>query len=166
MEGLGLQYDFSIDFAPVDLQTGANVGKRVSLKNAEAVSFVFFKAAGTAGDTPILTLNEANAKTGGTSQVLAGITRYYRKSATTMDGTEQWILTTQAAGSTLTLTGEAAKQGIYVIPINAAALDSGYSYLSMDVADTGNNAQLGGIISVLHFLAVGRKPANLPAGLV
>lgn len=165
-DGLGRIFDVGLGFAPVDTQTGANTGKRVSLRNAGGISFLFIKGAGTGTDVPVFTLNEHTASSSGTSQVLAAITGYHRKSATTLAGTETWTTTTQAAASTLTLTGEATKQGIYVIELNASALSAGFAYVSMDVADTGAaGAQLGTLVYLLRDLKHLRTPANLIASL-
>lgn len=166
MKSLGRVYDFSAGLAVYDTNAGAGTGKRVSLRNAQGVSVVFFKAAGSGTDVPILTLNEANASSGGTSQALAAITTWHKKSATTLAGTETWTTTTQAAGSTLTLTGEATKQGIYVFDVDGTSLSDGFCYISVDIADTGSaGAQWGGIVYVLHDLEIQRKPANLAAAL-
>lgn len=166
MLALGRAFDISCGFAPVDTQTGANTGKRVALRNAQGLTVVLFKGAGTGTDVPVFTLNEHNASSGGTSQVLAKITKWHKKSATTLAGTETWTTTTQAAGSTLTLTGEATKQGIYVFEIDGTSLSDGFNYLSVDVADTGSaGAQLGGVLYILHDLIVQRAPANLAAAL-
>lgn len=164
MEALGF-IDFSPDIVPVDLHGQVNTGLRINLKNSQTVTFVLFKGVGTATQDPVLTLNAQNAKTGGTSQTLAALTRYYAKSAVSLTGQEQWVLTTQGAGSTMTLTGEAAKQGVYVIPVNATSLPSGFQYVSLDVGNVGANAQIGGMLAVLSFMDVQRKPTNLLAGL-
>lgn len=164
MEGLGRAFDLSIGFAPVDTQTGANTGKRISLKNCDALSIVLIKGAGTGTDIPVFTLQEHNAVTAGTSQNLAAISKFYSKSGTTIVGTEQWVKTTQTAAATLSLTGEATKQGIYVIPLNATALSDGFGYISMSVADTGAaGAQLATLFYIAHDLDVMRTPANLAA---
>lgn len=166
MEALGRDYDLSIGFSPVDMQTAANTGKRVSLRNCDGVDIVLVKAAGTAAQDPVLTLNEHTASTGGTSQVLAALTRRYQKQETTLDGDEQWTLATQTAASTMTLDGTSAEsEGIYVIPLEASALSDGFDYISVDVADVGGNAQLGTLFYVLRDLAVQRAPAKLVAPL-
>jgi hypothetical protein len=166
MQGLGKLYDLSCDLAVYDTNAGAGTGKRVSLKNARSCAVVLFKAAGTGTDVPVLTLNEANASSGGSSQALAKITTWHKKSGTTLAGTETWTTTTQAAGSTLTLTGEATKQGIYVFEVSADSLSDGYGYISVDVADTGSaGAQWAGVLYILSDLEVKRSPANLAAAL-
>lgn len=166
MYRLGYDYDLSVGFAVVDMSTGANTGKRVSLRDCEGVDVVLFKAAGTAGQDPVLTLNEHTASTAGTSQTLAGLNRYFYKQGTTIDGTETWTEVTQAAATTLTLNGTSAEsQGIFVVPIDATALSDGYNYISIDVADVGANAQLGGVLYIKRQLHVERAPDKLAAAL-
>jgi hypothetical protein len=162
MEALGREFDVVAGIAPVDTQTGAMTGKRVSLKNASGVTVVLYKGAGTGSDDPVLTFKQHTAASGGTSANLATIDRYYKKSATTLAGSETWTKTTQTAAATVTLTGEATKQGIYVFEISGSSLSDGYAYFSVDVADTGAaGAQLGATLYLLHDLYVQRTPANL-----
>lgn len=167
MRGLGRLFDLSVGFVPVDTQTGANTGKRISMRYYEALTIVVFKAAGTANDDPVLTLQEHNASSGGTSQNLAALTVYYQKQAATLAGTETWTEVTQAAAATITFNSTSAEsQAIYAIPVNATALSDGFTHLSASIADTGSaGAQLGSILYIAHDLHVQRKPANLPAPL-
>jgi SpoU rRNA methylase family enzyme len=165
-EALGRLFDISTGFTAVDMSSAANTGKRVSLRHAGGVSIVFAKAAGTAGQDPVLTLNEHTASTGGTSQVLAALTKYYYKQATTLAGSETWTAVTQTAASTITFNATSAEsEAIYVIELEASQLSDGFDYISVDVADVGANAQLGTVLYFLRDLHAMRKPANLAAGL-
>lgn len=166
MEGLGRLFDLSTGFAPVDMSTAANTGKRVNLRLYGGVDIVFIKSAGTAAQDPVLTLNEHDASSSGTSQTLAALTKRYQKQETTLDGDETWSAVTQAAATTMTLDGTSAEsEGIYVIPLEATALSDAFDYISVDVADVGANAQLGTILYVLRELRYPRKAANLTAPL-
>jgi hypothetical protein len=167
MEALGREFDLSVGAAPYDTNAAASTGKRVKLgANANGVSIVLFKGAGTGTDVPVLTFKQHTASSGGTSANLATIKKWRAKSATTLAGTETWVENTQAAAATVTLTGEATKQGIYVFEIDADQLDDGYGYVSVDVADTGAaGAQLGGVLYILRDLMVQRDPASLAASL-
>src|SRR4051794_19453571 len=49
---------------PVDSQTGANTGDYVSLKNFERCTIVLIKAAGVAGDDPVITVTQAQDVSG------------------------------------------------------------------------------------------------------
>lgn len=165
MEALGRLFDISTGVVPVDLQT-AQTGKRVNLKNAGGVTIVVFKAAGTAGDDPTFDLQEHNASTGGTSQDLDIIDHYYLKQEATLDGDETWTKVTQTAASEVTGNGTSAEeQAIYVFEVEASELSDGFNYISLNVADTGTNAQLGCVLYFLRDLAVQRTPANLAAPL-
>lgn len=167
MQALGRLFDLSVDLAPYDSNASAGTGKRVGLADCPGgVDFVLFKGAGSGTDVPVLTLQEHNAAASGTSQSLARITEHYRKSATTLDGTETWQRVTQAASATLTLTGEATKQGIYVVHVEPSWLSDGFGYVSINVADTGAaGAQLLGVLAITTGLASQRIPSNLPAVL-
>lgn len=168
-EGLGRAFDLSVGAAPVDLSTAGATGKRVSLQRSAACTIVVFKAAGTAGDDPTVTLKQHTAKSGGTSGNLAVIDHYYLKNATALDGTETWSKKTQTAAATIADPGgagtSAESQQILAIPVRGEQLSDGYDYISLDVADVGANAQLGGVLYILHDLEVQRAPANLAAAL-
>jgi hypothetical protein len=168
MEALGRLFDISTGFVPVDMQT-AQTGKRVSLKNAGGCTIVIFKAAGTAADDPTFTLKQHTASSSGTSADLAIIDHYYLKTEATLDGDETWVKETQSAAATIADPGgdgtSAESQQIIVIEVDADQLTDGYSYISLDVADTGTNAQLGCALYFLRDLKVKRTPANLVAPL-
>lgn len=169
IEALGRLIDISIGIAPVDLQTAANTGKRVSLRNATGVTILVVKAAGTAGDDPVLTLKQHTASSGGTSANLATIDHYYLKNATTLAGSETWTRVAQSAAATISDPGgagtSAESQQLIAIEVLADQLSDGYAYVSLDIADTGGNAQLGAVVYLLHDLAIRRAPANLAAPL-
>jgi len=168
MQGLGRSFDISLGSAVVDWNTAGATGKRVRLSGCRMCTIVASVAiAGGGSDSEVYTLNQANAKTGGTSSAFAVITEYYLKTgaSTTMDGTETWTRTTQAAGSTITL-ALSAKEHILAVPVYADQLTDGYSYISFDIADPGSGgSRLGSILYILSDLEVQRKPANLAAGL-
>ncbi|PBC71573.1 hypothetical protein BX265_6183 [Streptomyces sp. TLI_235] len=167
-EALGRNFDVSIGVAPVDLQA-AQTGKRVSLRNAAGCTILIIKAAGTAGDDPTVTLKQHTASSGGTSANLAIIDHYYLKSATTLAGSETWTRVAQTAAATIADPGAAGtsaeSQQLIAIEVDARSLSDGYKYISLDVADTGTNAQLGTVVYLLRDLTAQRTPANLVAPL-
>lgn len=168
MEALGRLFDLHPNIVPVDLAGGAATGKRLSLKKATGVAFVVFKGAASTGTDPVLTLQQHTASTSGTSSNLVACDHYYQKSAATLAGTETWTRVVNNSGTpsqTVTLTGESDKQGIYVVEINASSLADGYAYVSINTADAGSAAQVGGILAITHDLTVQRAPANLAATL-
>lgn len=131
MKGLGRLFN---------VQTSATTAAvRVSLKNASSVAIIAIGA--TSGN---VTITEANAASGGTSQNLAAITTYYTSAAGV------WTKVTQAAAATFTLvTG-----GLAVAEIDAQQLSAGFSYIAASHASAS-------FIILPHSLELGRKPENL-----
>lgn len=163
MQGLGFDFDIGSAFSPVDLNTANGAtGHRVHLRNAESCTFVFIKAAGTAGEDPDLDVQEHTANTGGTSRDLDIVTEFYSKSETTLDGDETWTRTTQTAASEVDLGDASAEvEGIYVVHIPAASLSDDCEWVSVNVAVTAAAAQLAAGIYILHGLKIMRDPASL-----
>jgi hypothetical protein len=124
--------------------------KYINLKDGAGVTFLCYLA-GAAGDT--YTLTEAKTAAGGSSQVLATITRWH---TCTGDGTDAWTKRTQAAASTV-VTAAAATQNAMVVEVDGVELSDGYKYLKL--ASTG----AGLVTAVLRDLTVQRAPASLPA---
>lgn len=164
--GLGRLFDISAGIPVVDLGAGTNTGNRVSLKNGDAVTVLVHKEVSTDTEPVVLTLKEHTASSNGTSQDLAKITEVYKKAEATLDGDETWTKVSQAASATFT---EAATddtlQAIYAFVVRADQLSDGYSYISVDIADTGTAGTLGTVLYLLHDLAVKRAPENLVAPL-
>lgn len=164
MEALGRLFDIVAGVAPLDLQT-ARTGIRVHLRNSASVTIVIFKGAGTAGDDPTFTLKQHTASSAGTSGNLAVIDHYYYKNATTLLGSETWTKVTQSIAATIVDPGgagtSAESQQIVSFNVDGTELSDGYEWVSLDVADTGSNAQLGAVLYLLHGLTVQRAPANL-----
>lgn len=167
VNGLGDVYDLSTGLSPVDLSLGANTGKRLSMSEVESVSVVFIKAAGTAGQNPVLTLKQHTAASGGTSADLPIITTYWVKGEATLDGDEVWTEVSQAASATITDpgTGSAAVEQLVVISVKASQLVPGAgAFISLDIADTGAAAQLGTVLYIVHQADKG-LPTTLSAPL-
>lgn len=158
---LGKTFDISNALSIVDLNTGANTGLFVNMKNAEVCTFVFFAAAGTAGADLVFDLQESDKLTGGTTQDLDIITDWFKKEEATLDGDETWTRVTQAAASEVTVTDTgAAVEQIYVFEVLASQLSDGFKYLSLNIADA-TQAKIGGCLAILSDLKVQRKPENL-----
>ena len=139
-------------FVPVDLQTAANNGDVVSLKNYNRLTVVFFKAIGTAGDDPVLTFTQGTDVAFGTNKALATIDEYWSKQGALLTAVGTFTRVSQTAGSTVTLDATSAEeQGLYVFEIDASDLDVANSYdcVRVTVADVGGNAQLGCMLYVL-----------------
>ncbi len=130
-------------FVPVDMQAGANTGDWVSVENFNHVAIVFFKAAGTAGDDPTITVSQATDAAGTSSKAL-NFTRIYTKQGT-LSSVANFTLTTQSAANTYTDATSAEVQAIWVVEFDADDLDvsSGFTHVQASVADVGSNAQVG-----------------------
>ncbi len=175
MQGLASVFDI-VPTIPIvsDLAAGANTGKRVHLAQYQTVDFVFLKNVASAGtDNVILTLRQHTANTGGTSANLAAIGDvYYKSTAAALAGTEQWAFLDNRSASvkqaTLQVNTAAAgiappaNQAIVVFSVEADALDAGYGWLSVDIADPGSGGTIvGGVIAVLSGLKAMRAPELL-----
>lgn len=163
MKGLGRIFDIGSAFTPVDFNTAdAATGHRVHLRNAQAIAFILYKGAGTAGADPVVTVQEHNAKTGGTSKNLVVIDEFYAKAEATLDGDETWVRTAQTAAATANCGATSAEtEGIYVFEFEASALSAGYEWISCDIAATVANAQLVCGLYIVHGLKVQREPTLL-----
>lgn len=164
MNGLGAVFDIGSAFSPVDFNTSdAATGHRVHMRHWESIAFVLYKGAGTAGADPVVTVQEHNAATGGTSQNLAVITEFYSKTETTLDGDETWARTTQAAAATANMgLTTAEEEGIHVLQFEAPQLSAGFEWISCNIAATVANAQLVAGFYIVSGLKVMREPTLMP----
>lgn len=163
MEALGRMFDLSASVLPVDLSAAGVTGKRLSMKPGTGCAVVLFKSAGGVANTdPQLVFKSATAATGGsTDTTTVVVDHYYKKSATSYDGTQTWTKVAITATATPTISGEGSSAGVYVFEVIAPQLPDGYPYLEVDTSKAGTNAQIGGVLYVLHDLEVQRTPANL-----
>jgi len=163
MEKLGYEYDLAVGFVPVDMDDGVNVGEGVSLDNADGVDIVIFKAEGTAGDDPVITLEQG---IDGANYVALKVDHYYQKQDADLAGIAWARVAVGVAGvGAATITGDgdsAEEQAIYLIPIEGDSLADGYNCVRATVADPGH-AELGCALYILRSLHAQRKPANLPS---
>lgn len=163
---LGNIIDIIPAIVPADLQT-ARDGDWVSLKNAQGCAVVVYKGAGTAGDDPSITIEQASDVAGTGAKVLNAISEFYKKIGTlTSVGT--WTKVTQTADELVTVdTVSAEAEGIWVFNIENDQLDvdNGFDCLRVRIADTGTNAQLGCAFYILHGLRFAATPANLPSAI-
>ena len=163
MRALGRAIDICSGIPTIaDLAAGANTGHRIHMRNYETLGILFHKSTASAGtDDIVITLQEHNANTAGTSQNLAVITEYYYKREATLDGDEVWVEVTQAAGATLTLAGATygALQALVFFEVEAAALSAGFQWLSVNIADPGSGGTIpGGVIYIPTGLKIQRRP--------
>ncbi|QIP87630.1 hypothetical protein GLX30_30420 [Streptomyces sp. Tu 2975] len=122
-------------------------GVLVPLKDASAVSFICYLAA---GDT--FTVQEAQDAAGTGAADLDVVDHYY-----TSDGVGGvWTERTQTADAAVTIAGTAGLDAA-VFTINASSLSDGFTHVKCTSTSTGT------VTAVLHDLTVQRAPQNLPA---
>lgn len=153
---------------PVDLQTGANSGDWVSLKNYRRCAVVFVSAIGTNGDDPTLTLAQASAVAGTGNKSLTFTTIYTKQAATDLTTTGTWTKVSQAAAATYTQTDAAEQDLIWVVDIQDDQLDvdNGFDCIRATVADIGTNAQLGTLFYILHDPRYPDAPENMLSAII
>lgn len=163
MEALGRLFNIASVIPPVDLSTGAQTGTRVHLRDGEGVAFVYYAKAGTNGEDVDLDVQQHNAATGGTTQDLDVVTRWYSKREATLDNDETWVKHTQTAASEIDLgDDEGENQVIAVIEVAATQLSAGYQWVSVNSTDPGATAgKLGCVLAIVYDLTAQRAPEAL-----
>lgn len=153
-------------FVPVNMATAANDGDWVSMKGYERCSIVFFKAAGTAGDDPTITLEQATAVAGTGAKNLVAIDKVYVKQDTALTTVGTFTVTTQTAAATYTDATSAEDQAIWVIDVQAEDLDrdNDFDCIRARVADVGTNAQIGCVLYLMWPARYGQQA--LPSAIV
>jgi len=139
-------------FIPVDMQTAANTGDYVSLKNYNHVAVVLFKAVGTAGDDPTLTIVQATDVTNSLSDAKAlNFTTVWTEQATVLTATGTFTKNTQTAANTYTEATSAEDAAIWMVEFDAQDLDlaNDFDCIMASVGDVGSNAQLGCLLYIL-----------------
>jgi hypothetical protein len=170
MQGLGRLFDLGVGWVPVDLDdANGATGKRISMENASAITFVVFAGTGPAGFT--VDVQQHTAYTGGTSADLdstgvstsTGVTEWYVKSEAALDNDESWTRVTQSEASECDIgTSYGLLQKLVAIHVPAHALGAGYTHVSLTATSDNGTACLCGCLYVLHDLKQQRTPANLP----
>lgn len=156
-------------FLPVAMNTAANTGDWVSMKGYGRMAIVIFKAVGTPGDDPTISVKQATDVSGTGSKAL-GFTEVRKKqAATNLLAVDQFTRSTSASpatndtfnttNGTWTNTDLAEQAAIIVIDIKAEDLDAngGFDCIQVSIADIGTNAQLG---SAMYFGHEPRYPKD------
>jgi hypothetical protein len=119
------------------------------MKNITRLVCVLFKAAGTSGDNPVFTLQQATSNAGAGAKAL-NFTRARTKIGP-IASTPLWTIAAQAASNTYTPTS-AASQAVIVVEILGTDLDvaSGFGFVQLSIPDTGSNAQLGAAFYIAY----------------
>jgi hypothetical protein len=135
-------------FAPVDLNTAAVTGARVSLAHVKKVACVISVGTSLTGGVVDITLKQHNAASAGTSKDLLVAKKYYKKVGTATKFTE--VPATVAAANYVLSTDFDTNGGIVVFEVDAADLDvnGGFTHFSVNLAD-GGVAKVGSAIYIL-----------------
>ena len=143
------QAQIACGFVPVNLATAANPGDWISMKNFERLAIVFFGAAGTAGEDPTLTLEQATAVAGTGAKALT-FTRVDIKQGADLFAIGTFTTVTQAAANTYTNDTSAETQKIWVVEVKAEDLDAdnGFDCVRATISDVGASAQIGGLLYI------------------
>lgn len=160
-------------FVPVNMQTAANTGDWVSMKNYSRMLIIFQKGIGTAGDDPTITLQQSKVVAGSSPKAL-NINRVDKKQATDITTVGQYTTSTPAAPatndtfSTNTWTNSdlAEQQAVVAIEVKAEDLDidGGYDCVQASVADIGTHTQLG---CILYAMGEPRNAVDpLPSAII
>lgn len=150
-----------LGFKPVALNSAANSGDWVSMKNYNRCAIIFIKAVGTNGDDPTISFKQATA-VAGTGVKALGVTRIdkkqaatdltavgtYTKSTSEVPASNDTFNTTNGTWTNSDLAEQAA---IVIADIKAEDLDiaNGFDCVTANIADVGTNAQLGTLILIL-----------------
>ena len=141
------KYNLKISTTPVDLNTGANTGERISMKDAKRVTFVCVMGDSTSATTDF-SLKQHNAASAGTSKALSVANPYYRKAGAETEFTK---VTPSSATDNFVPTAFANEPGIVVFEVLAEDLDveNDYAWVSLDAADAAA-AKLGAVIAIVE----------------
>lgn len=145
---------FNIVGLCADLSAAALSPPAVNMRDVRAAHLVLIKAAGTAGDDPVITLTQGDGISSGAlanGKALACIDRVdTKRHASAIPKT--YTTETQAAAATFTSTTLAEEAGHLVITILPEDLDvdNGFHAVRAVLADVGTNAQVGGLFWILE----------------
>ncbi len=160
-----LLWDINVQefFPAVDMTTGANTGDWLSLENYKGCIILLHAGLGTAGDDPVMTLQQATDAAGTGAKTLAlpaGSNRVWDKQAATSHastGTFSVVAATDAKITTTAgdYTGNAtsAEQDLIVlIDIHAEDLDvdNDFTFIQASVADVGAASQPGTCLGLFY----------------
>lgn len=153
-------------FLPVNMAGSANTGDWISLKNYHRVTIMLVKAAGTAGDDPVITLQQATNVAGAGAKALAAVDKVYVKQGADLATVGTFTLVTQTASDSYTDAAAAEAQAVWLIDIQSEDLDvdGGFDCIQASVADVGTAEQLGCALYLLYPARYGQSA--LPSAVI
>jgi hypothetical protein len=138
---------------PVDLNTAAVTGARVSMKNAKRVAFVANLGAGSSTAAHVFTLRQHDAAAAGNSKDLSVANPYFHKIGAATSFTKVTPGSAAAAYDLHSILADSASMVVFEVLAEDLDRDNGYAWVSVDTADSGG-AQIGSIVAhVDHMLA-------------
>lgn len=149
--------DLIVGAAPVDLQTAALNGRWVSPKGAGGMNAILIAAIGTAGDDPVISLEQAQDASGTGAKVLHIKQVSYKVGATGLVAAQdlwQEVASIDRDNAVTSFDSEsingAENELILSVGIRETDLDinNGFTHLRLNCADVGGNAQLGAILYI------------------
>ena len=132
---------------PVDLNTAAVTGGRVSMKNVTRVAFLVNLAAGSSTTTHTFTLRQHDAATAGNSKDLSVDNPYYHKVNAATVFTKVQPSSAAAAYDLHALVADTVAIVVFEVLAEQLDLANGYAWVSLDIADAGG-AQLGSVMAI------------------
>lgn len=141
------KYNVALGLVPVDLNTAANTGLRISMKDHKRVTFIVAMADSTAAATDF-TLKQHDAASAGNSKNLSVMNPYFKKVHTGSAVVTTKVAPTVAAHNYVP-TDFDSDPGIIIFEVLAEDLDvaNDYAWVSLDIADAGA-AKIGTIIAI------------------
>ncbi len=142
---------------PVNLATAANNGRWVNVANMTAMNFIVIAGAGGSGENPVINLQQAKDSSGTGAKTLQLRRVDYKVGATAIAAAQDlWTrvstITRDAPADSWDTTGigggaNAINVSIYVLPQDLD-INNGFSYVRVQIPDSGSTAKLGTIIAV------------------
>lgn len=152
--------DLVVAAKPVDLSAAAVAGRWFNMANCDSVNALLISALGTAGDDPVITLEQAKDSSGTGAKALNLYRVDYKIGATAFtSATDKWQRVTTInrdnPAASYTHTDGAENEFTVNVFIKDSDLDvnNGFRYIRIKVADVGANAQLGALL----YIPIARK---------
>lgn len=141
--------NMKIGITPVDLNTAANPGERISLEKGDRVTCVIVMGDSTSATDLSVTINQHDAASSGNTKACNQANPYYHKVGAATVFTK---VVPDVADEVVDLTTLFANDpGIAVLEICAEDLDvdNGFKYVSFSIADAGA-AKIGAALLILN----------------
>lgn len=149
--------DLILGGGPVDLNTAGITGKWFNLSNCVGVNAILIAGIGTAGDDPIISLEQAkDASSAGAKLLQLKHVSYKVGDTDIVAASDLWIressIDSDNPADTYDTDGIAGAENKLIVCayISAGDLDgdNNYTHIRLNVADVGSNAQLGAVIYI------------------